>query len=64
MLLCDPTTCVYQFIFDKYDSYDTNIIQYFGMHGLGRCIKSNIYVARMFYEWSFSQNTSLPTDIK
>ena len=32
MRLDDPTTCIYQFIFDKYDSNDTNILQYFVMH--------------------------------
>ena len=33
MGLGDPTTCVYQFIFDENDSNDTKIIQYFIMHG-------------------------------
>ena len=40
----DPETCVYQFIYNENDNYDTNIIQYFIMHGLGLCIKVNSYV--------------------
>ena len=34
MKLDDTTTSVYQLIFDKNDSNDTKIIQYFTMHGL------------------------------
>ena len=34
MVLGDPTTCVYQLIFDENESNDTKIIQYFIMHGL------------------------------
>ena len=49
MGLVDTTTFVYQFIFDKYDSKDTKMIQYFVMHGLGLCIKLNSYVENMFY---------------
>ena len=30
------------------------------MHGLGLCIKVDIYVANVFYSWSFSNNTSVP----
>ena len=56
MGLSDPTTFVYQFIFDQYDSNYTKIIQYFVMHGLGLCIKLNIYVEHMFYTWSFIHN--------
>ena len=33
----------------KKESVDTKIIQYFVMHGLGLCIKVDIYVAHMFY---------------
>ena len=44
----DPTTYVYQFIYDEKDSVDTNIIQYFIMHGLVLCIKFDSYVAHMF----------------
>ena len=46
----DPTTCVYQFIYDKNDSDDTNIIQYCILNELGLCIKVDSYVAHMFYE--------------
>ena len=47
--MVDPKTCVYQFVYyDKY-SDDTNIIQYFIIHGLGLCIKVDSYVAHMFY---------------
>ena len=35
MELGDPTTCIYQFIFVENDRNDTNILQYFIMHGLG-----------------------------
>ena len=31
----DPTTCVYQIIYDENDSDETKIIKYFIMHGLG-----------------------------
>ena len=44
----DPTTHDYQFIYNKNDSIDTKIIQYFIMHGLGLCIKVDSYVAHMF----------------
>ena len=47
----DPTTCLYQFIYDEEDRSDTEIMQYFLMHGLGLCIKINSYVANMFYAW-------------
>ena len=30
------------------------------MHGLGFCIKVDIYVAHLFYAWSFIHNTSVP----
>ena len=55
----DPTTFVYQFICNENDSYDTNIIQYFIMHGLVLCIKVDNYVAHMLYTWSFSHNTAV-----
>ena len=45
----DPTTCVYQFIYDENDSYDTKIILYFIMHELGLCIKLDSYVEHMLY---------------
>ena len=43
----DPTTCVYQLIFNENDSNATKIIQYFIMHGLGLCIKVDSYVGHM-----------------
>ena len=46
--MSDPTTCVYQFIYDENDNDGTNIIQYYIMHGLGLCIKVDSYVAHMF----------------
>ena len=50
--LGDPTTCVYQFIYDENDSNDTKIIQYFIiMNGLGLCIQLNCFVACIFYAW-------------
>ena len=62
--MVDPTTCVYQFIYDENYSVDTEIIQYFIRHGLGLCIKLDSYVAHMFYAWSFIHNTSVPITIK
>ena len=56
----DPTTRVYQFIYDEKESVDTEIIKYFIMHGLGLCIKVNSYVAHMIYAWSFSHNIAVP----
>ena len=41
----DPTTRVYQFIYDKKDINNTQITHYFIMHGLGLCIKVDSYVA-------------------
>ena len=55
----DPTTCVYQFIYYKNYSEDTNIIKYFIIHGLVLCTKVDSIVAHMFYAWSFSHNTSV-----
>ena len=60
----DPTTCVYQFIYDEKYKNDTHITRYFIMHGLGLCIKVDSYVDHMFYEWSFSHNTSVLIDKK
>ena len=45
----DPTKYFYQFIYDKNDSDDTKIIQYFIMYGLGLCIKVDSYASHMFY---------------
>ena len=59
-----PTTCVYQFICDDKDKNDTHITKYFVMHGFGLCIKVDSYVDHMFYSWSFSHNTVIPTAIK
>ena len=64
MGLGDPSTCVYPFILYENDSNDTNIIQYFIMHGLLLCTKLNNFGAHMFYAWSFSYNTEVPIDIK
>ena len=55
----DPTTCVYQFIYDEQDENDTHITQYFIMCGLGLCIRVNSYVAHLFYAWSFSNNIAI-----
>ena len=59
----DPITCVYKFIYYERDSVDTKIIKYFIMHGLGLCIKVDIYVVHMLYACSFSNNTSVPIAI-
>ena len=59
----DPTTCVYQFIYYENDNDYMKIIKYFIMHGLGLCIKVDNYLAHMFYEWSFSHNTTVQIDI-
>ena len=56
----DTTTCIHQFIYDEKDKDDTQITQYFIMHGMGLFIKVDSYVAHMFYAWSFSHNTSVP----
>ena len=63
MELVDPILSVYQLIYDETDSNNTNIIQYFIMHELGLCIKLDRSVEHMFYAWSFSHNTSVPTSI-
>ena len=62
--LGDPTRCVYQIIYDENNNDDTKIIQYFIMNGLGLCIKVDIYVAHIFYAWSFIHNTAVPIAIK
>ena len=59
-----PRNCVYKFIFNENYSNDTNIIQYFIMHGLILCIRLNIFVAHIIYAWSFGHNTSVTTSIK
>ena len=55
----DPTTCVYQLIYDENDNDDTKIIKYFIMKGLGLWIEVDIYMAHMFYSLSFSHNTEV-----
>ena len=60
----DPTKFVYKFIHDEKDSFDTKIVQYFILYGLGLCIKVDCYVAHMFYAWSFSHNIEVPIAIK
>ena len=60
----DPTTCVYQYIYDENDSVDTKIIQYFIMHVLGSCIKVESYVAHMLHAYSLSHNTLVTITIK
>ena len=60
----DPTTSVYQFIYKEKDSDDTQITQYFIIHGLGLCIKADSYVDHMFYAWSFSNNKAVPISKK
>ena len=60
----DPTTCVYQFIYNKNNNGDTKIIQYFIMRGMGLCIKVDIYVAHMFYAWSINNITAFPIPMK
>ena len=62
--MSDPTTCVYQLIYDENENYQTKIIQYFIMHGLGLCINVDSYVTHIFYACSFSHNTSVPIYIK
>ena len=61
--MSDPTTFLYQFIFDQDDSNYTKIIQYFVMHGLGLCIKLNIYVEHMLYARSFIFSTEVTLSI-
>ena len=38
----DPTTCVFKCIYNEKVSIETEIIQYFIMHGLGLCINKLI----------------------
>ena len=56
----DPTTWVYQFIYDENDNVDTKIIQNYIMHGVGLCIKVYSYVTHMFYTFTFIHNTAVP----
>ena len=58
--MVDPTTVVYQLIYDENENNDTEITQYFIMHGLGLCINVDSYVSHLFYAWSFSNNTEVP----
>ena len=60
----DYTICVYQFIYNEGGSFDTEIIRYFIMYGLGFFIKVDSYVAHMLYAWSFGNNTVVPISIK
>ena len=64
MGLYDPTTYVYQFIFDENDINNTKIIEYFIMYRLGLCIKLNSFVSHMFYVWQFSHNSEVPISNK
>ena len=59
----DPTTSIYQLIYDDKESVDTEIIQYFIIRGLGLCIRVDSYVTHMFYAWQFSHNTAVPIAI-
>ena len=56
----DPTICVNQLTYNEKYKNDTQITQYFIMHGLGLFIKVDISVAHLFYACSFSHNTSIP----
>ena len=56
----DPTACVHQFIYDEKDKYDTQITQYFVLHGFRLCIKIDSYVAHMFYAFLFSHIKAVP----
>ena len=62
--MSDNTIFVYQIIYNEKDIVDTKIIQYFIMHGLGLCIKVDIYMAHMFYAGSYSHNKSVPISRK
>ena len=64
MGLGDPTLSVYHYIFDKEDSNDTKIIQYFVINGLWLCIKLDGFVSHMFYVWPLSHNTVVPVAMK
>ena len=46
----DPTTCVYHFIYHEKYKNDTQITQYFIMHGLRLCIKVDSYMAYFFMQ--------------
>ena len=64
MGLGDLTTFFYQSFFRKCDSNGTNIIQKKLIHGLVLFIKLNSFEVHMFYSWSLSHNTAVPSDIK
>ena len=63
MGLVYPTACVYPLIVDKDNRNDTNILQYFSIHGLELCIKLDNSVACMFYTLSFNHNKSIAISI-
>ena len=54
----DPTTYLFQVVYDENDSDNTKIIQYLIIHGMGLDIKVDSYVAHIFYAWSFSNTTA------
>ena len=60
----DPKNVFYQLFYDKNNSDDPTIIQYFIIQGLGLCIKVDSYMEHMFYVWSFIHNKSVPIAIK
>ena len=64
MGLGDPTTFVYQLEVGNEYSDDTHVLQQFVLNGPGLCIKLNCCVAHMFYAWSFSKNSEVPTVIE
>ena len=47
----DTKIFVYQFIYNENDNDDTEITQYFIMHGPGLCIKVDSYVSHIFFAW-------------
>ena len=60
----DPTTCVYQFIYNENENDETKIIQYFIQHELGLCIEVYSYMAHIFHAWSLIYNTEVSISIK
>ena len=56
----NPTTYVYQFIYNEKNNNDTQITQYFVLHGFRLCIKIDSYVAHMFYAFLFSHIKAVP----
>ena len=47
----DPTTCVYQFIYNVKENFDAKRTQYFIMLRMGFFINVDRYVAHVFYAW-------------